>query len=232
MKIFTKKNMFFAVILAVFVLFATEAQENESEEMPQWDIATLDSARDVEYLSPIEKDVVLEMNMARTNPALYAELYIEPRLKDFNGKRYKLLFITVEGKKAVEECVSVMKKTKPLGVLYAQKGLSLAAQQHAKTQGETKQVGHIGVDGSKFSDRIKKYGGSYTKRIGENISYGKITGREIVIQLLIDDGVANRGHRKNILNGEFDSTGVGFSEKHRAYGSLCVITYAGGYSEK
>ncbi|MDR0763142.1 MAG: hypothetical protein LBF01_01415, partial [Bacteroidales bacterium] len=53
-----------------------------------WNIETLDAAKDVDYLSAIEKDVVLEMNKVRTDPKKYAKLYIRPRLKHYSGKDY------------------------------------------------------------------------------------------------------------------------------------------------
>lgn len=196
----------------------------------KWDIKTLDTARNVDYLSEIEKDVVLEMNKARSNPSLYAELYITPRLKKFNGKTYNGILLTQEGSAVVEECAKYMTKLKPLSILNAEKGLSLAAQKHSSTQGETAQTGHTGVDGSTPFKRIEKYG-TY-KTAGENIAYGTNSGLEIVVQLLIDDGVSSRGHRKNILNAQFDATGVGYTKKHKTYGSVCVITYAGGYKDK
>ena len=174
--------------------------------------------------------VILEMNKARTNPALYAELYISPRTKKFDGKVYNGSLMTNEGVAVVNECISFMKKTKSLSVLTPEKGLSLAAQQHSSTQGETDQIGHTGVDGSDPFTRIKKYG--TFKTAGENIDYGATNGRDIVVQLLIDDGVSSRGHRKNIMNKDFSSSGVGFTKKHKLYGSVCVITYAGGYAEK
>ena len=170
------------------------------------------------------------MNKARTNPSLYAELYITPRIKKFDGKVYNGTLMTNEGVAVVNECISYMKKAKTLPVLNPEKGLSLAAQQHSSTQGETNQTGHTGVDGSTPFTRIEKYG-TY-KTAGENISYGAMSGRDIVVQLLIDDGVSSRGHRKNIMNKDFSSSGVGFTKKHKTYGSVCVITYAGGYSEK
>ena len=46
-----------------------------------WDIAALDTAADVDYLSPAEKDVILEMNKVRVDPKKYAELYIQPILQ-------------------------------------------------------------------------------------------------------------------------------------------------------
>ena len=207
-----------------------ESTSNKNLDADKWDIATLDTARNADYLSTVEKDVILEMNKARTNPSLYAELYITPRTKKFDGKVYNGTLMTNEGVAVVNECISYMKKAKALPVLNPEKGLSLAAQQHSSTQGETNQTGHTGVDGSTPFTRIEKYG-TY-KTAGENISYGAMSGRDIVVQLLIDDGVSSRGHRKNIMNKDFSSSGVGFTKKHKTYGSVCVITYAGGYSEK
>ena len=207
-----------------------ESTSQKNQDADKWGIASLDTARNVDYLSTVEKDVILEMNKARTNPALYAELYISPRTKKFDGNVYNGSLMTNEGVTVVNECISFMKKAKSLSVFTPEKGLSLAAQQHSSTQGETDQTGHTGVDGSDPFTRIKKYG--TFKTAGENISYGSTNGRDIVVQLLIDDGVSSRGHRKNIMNKDFSSSGVGFTKKHKLYGSVCVITYAGGYAEK
>lgn len=207
-----------------------ESTSQKNQDADKWDIAKLDTARNVDYLSTVEKDVILEMNKARSNPALYAELYLTPRTKKFDGKIYNGNIMTNEGVAVVNECITFMQKAKSLSVLTPQKGLSLAAQEHSSTQGETDQTGHTGVDGSTPFTRIEKYGTYRTA--GENISYASKSGREIVVQLLIDDGVSSRGHRKNIMNKDFSSTGVGFTKKHKTYGAVCVITYAGGYVEK
>lgn len=200
-----------------------------------WDIASLDTARKVDYLSEIEKDVILEMNKARSDPKKYAETYLVPFAKRFRSdgtyiRKGGTVMLTREGVAAVNECIKEMSAKKPVGILKPAKGLSLAAQGHATSQAEAGQIGHTGTDGSTPFTRIQEYADCRTA--GENISYGAKSGLEIVVQLLVDDGVPDRGHRKNIFNPAYTRTGVGYAEGHKAYGTECVITYAGGYQEK
>jgi len=74
--------------------------------------------------------------------------------------------------------------------------------------------------------RIAKFG-TFTSTIGENIAYGTTGGKEIVLQLIIDDGVPSRGHRTNIFKPEFLILGS-WSSGHLTYSSETVIDYAGG----
>jgi len=194
-----------------------------------WDIAALDTARDVAYMSTIEKDVILEMNKVRTNPKRYAEMYIESELKYYNNKFYErpgqIRILTSEGKAAVEECIRELIAAEAVGILEPLKCLALAAQDHRKNQGATTQVGHTGVDRSTVRTRMERHcKASGAWALAENISYGPTTARDIVVQLLIDDGVPNRGHRINIMNGNFTQTGVGFGA-HKKYNHMCVIVY-------
>jgi uncharacterized protein YkwD len=187
-------------------------------------------------LSGIEKDVVLEMNKVRTNPKKYAELYIKPQLKFFSGKNYsvpgKITMVTQEGAAAVNGCITALNKAGSVDVLKPEKGLSLAAKDHVTDQSRTGQTGHNGSDRSNPETRMKRYGAfSGSWRLGENIAYGDTTGREIVCSLLIDDGVASRGHRINIMNKVFSQTGVGFGT-HTKYGTSCTIAYGNGYVSK
>jgi hypothetical protein len=75
-----------------------------------------------------------------------------------------------------------------------------------------------------MESRIQKYG-NYTSA-AENIAYGTTGGREIVLQLIIDDGVANRGHRTNIFNPSLKFLGSATST-HTVYQTETVIDYAG-----
>ena len=199
-----------------------------------WDIKTLDTAANVDYLTGIEKDVILEMNKVRTNPKKYAELYIQPRLRYFSGNNYsvpgQITIVTQEGATAVNGCITALNRANSVGILTPERGLSLAAKDHVTDQSRTGQTGHNGSDRSTPETRMRRYGafgGSWT--LGENIAYGDTTGREIVCSLLIDDGVPSRGHRTNIMNRAFTQTGVGYGT-HTQYRTSCTITYANGYS--
>jgi uncharacterized protein YkwD len=205
-------------------------------DVTNWDIATLDTATNVDYLTGVEKDVILEMNKVRTDPQKYAELYIQPRLRYYSGKNYsvpgQITIVTQEGASAVNGCITALNRASGVGILAPEKGLSLAAKDHVTDQGKTGQTGHNGSDRSTPETRMKRYGsfsGSWT--LGENIDYGDTTGRDIVCGLLIDDGVPNRGHRTNIMNRAFTQTGVGYGT-HTQYRTSCTITYANGYVSK
>lgn len=193
-----------------------------------WPVGVLSTAADSEFLDDLEKDVILHLNMARTDPARYAYDFIEPRMEYFSGVMYRELeemsLITREGAEAVEECVSDMEDTEIMKPLLPSEGISLAALDHAQDLSLTGDTGHIGSDRSEFSTRIERYG-QWLISIGEVISYGPATGREIVVGLLIDDGVPDRGHRTSILNPDFSLVGIAI-EEHPAYGNVCVIEFA------
>ena len=70
--------------------------------------------------------------------------------------------------------------------------------------------GHNGTDGSSMSDRIERYG-QWEGTIGENIDYGgDKEGKDVLLNLMVDDGVSTRGHRNNIFNPEFKMVFISF----------------------
>jgi uncharacterized protein YkwD len=186
-----------------------------------------------DYLSLLEKEIVRELNMARLSPRDHASL-LEKWKPYYNGKLLKVpgevAIKTKEGVSALNEAIRSIRSMNPVPRLRPSKGMSLGARDHVKDQGSSGSFQHKGHDGSQPWDRVNRYG-TWQKTIGENISYGSDKPRNIVISLMIDDGVPGRGHRKNIFNPDFHVTGVAFGH-HANYRTICVITFAGGYAEK
>ena len=172
-----------------------------------------DTARNVNYLSNLEKDIILEMNLARSDPKKYAEMYINPNLGAY-----------------AKECYDELRNSESRPMLFPKKGLSQAAKDHVADTGPKGIVGHDGTNGSSMSNRIERYG-TWGGGASENISYGYNTAREIVLQLLIDDGVVSRGHRRNIMNKSSRYVGVAVGT-HSVYRYMCVQDFAVEYTDR
>jgi len=193
----------------------------------------LNTAEKVNYLTPLEKEVIYEINLFRSNPARYAKQYIEPLAKYYEKKILHYpgdkSIQTIEGVRALNECVKELEKATPQPIIYPNKGLSQAARKHQKDQQKTGRTGHTGSDGSNMRQRVEKYG-KWQVRIGENIAYGNSSARQIVIFLLIDDGIKDRGHRATLLHPAFKLVGVACGS-HPVYETMCVLDLAGGMAD-
>lgn len=175
------------------------------------------------------REVVEEVNLARRNPKAYAE-HLRGFLGRFRGRRLErpggIDLITQEGEPAVREAIAFLERQAPLAPLGYSEPLAKAAADHVAAQGPTGQTGHTGPRGDRMSDRIEARG-SWSHTIGECISYGSREARDIVVQLIIDDGVANRGHRKALFQAEYRVAGAAVGP-HAAYGTMAVLDFAGG----
>lgn len=180
----------------------------------------------------LEQDLIAEINLARTRPAEYAA-YLEALRPMFSGKEYrrpgKGALMTEEGTAPLEEAIKFMRAARPLSPLSVATGLCSGGRELVKEQSASGETGHRSSDGSFCEQRSQRFG-AWREPIGENLTYGDDTARERVLTLLIDDGVANRGHRQRILNPAYKVVGVACGE-HKL-GSMCVITFAGGFTDK
>ena len=182
----------------------------------------------------LERAVLDELNRVRANPARYAAS-IEAELPYYQGRIFQrptdaVSLSTREGAAAAREAVKALRASPPLPLLRGSIGMSLGARDHVKDQGPRGGMEHKGSDGTMAWDRVNRYGQWKTK-ISENMSFGTATGRDVVVSLLIDDGVAERGHRKNILDPEIRIAGVSCGY-HKIYRVMCDMVHASSFVER
>lgn len=184
-------------------------------------------------LPALEQGVINEMNYARMNPAAYAKL-LQERRQYYRGNRLELpgevpIVGLQEGVVAVDDAIRALRAiSRPLEPLGASNGLSEAAQDLVNEQSRTGDTGH----GANWLSRINRYGESGCRpRTSEAVAYGSSRARDVVMQLIIDDGASDRGHREAILDPDLQVAGVACGS-HPQYRSMCTITFAGGYKER
>lgn len=172
--------------------------------------------------------IICETNKARTNPAGVAAI-LRARLPYYSGNRYsppgQNTLVTNEGRVAVEEAIRFLENQPPLPPLARDEALTAAAQDWVGIQGPKGGYGHNSDDGKRPADRVIARGG---KRgyIGENISYGPFAAADHVLNLIVDDGVANRGHRTNIYKADYLVTGASCGPHNSQYRQMCVMVYS------
>ena len=185
-------------------------------------------------LSPAEGEIIDEMNLARTQPQKYAA-FVEEYKKYYRGNLFsppwaRQALTTAEGVAAVDEAVNFLRAARPLPALEVVQGLCLAARDHALDLAVKGTTGHKGSDGSLPATRMDRYG-RWENVNGESIVYEVTTARHIVIGMIIDDGVANRGHRRNLFDANHRVAGINISTSP-SHGAKGVLTYAGGFRDK
>ena len=209
--------------------YSEEQSDEYSDDESDWADSIFECVRSCAYLSDLEKDVIVELNKCRTNPARYADEVLVPYLERMGDDgiyvdSQGLNIMTQEGRSAVQEAIDALKSQKPLPMLLPNQDLSLAAADHCADQGPKGLTGHDSSDGSSVADRVRRRnsGLSYIG-IGENISYGENKGFDIIRQLIVDDGVPSRGHRENIFR-DYKYVGVSFGT-HKKYRYMCVLDF-------
>lgn len=163
----------------------------------------------------IEKEILQEINLVRMYPEQYADRILKKYIYSSN---------------AAYECYTQLLKMPKLKGFELESGLSKTAKWLTDHQSKTGEIGSqtkvFGYERPK--DRIDKFGFFYGGDCGESISYGYSSAREIVLQLLIDDGIVDRNNRNNILNPDFQKIGIAIAT-HPKYDYVCVIDFVNTY---
>ena len=127
----------------------------------------------------------------------------------------------------MNEAIEFLKSMTPIQPLRWCEEIATASKDHAKDIGPKGLIQHDSTDGKGVKERLRKYG-NVISCYGENLSFHCDDAKEVIMQLIIDDGVQNRGHRENIFNAEFNVVGS-FTCDHKDFSSMTCIDYAGAF---
>ncbi len=158
----------------------------------------------------IQNEVVDLINEARTQPFRFAENYLRNRRKE---------------SPEAEECYRELQRTPQIAPLQKATALTESSADHAEDTGRAGITGHVGRNGSTLRQRIERHG-NWDGSIAENISCGRNDALLIVLDLLIDEGIADRGHRRNILDPTLAFVGVAVRPHQSVYRFICVLDFA------
>jgi len=199
--------------LSVFLILALPLPlEAQSDPWQAWDadlVRSLHTAAREEYLNEEEKKVILFMNMARHDGSLFSESFLEAYIRENR----------LENSSYIRSLRRDLKNVSRLTPFIPERDLSAIAQEHARSSGENGSIGHEG-----FKKRFEPLMGNPYQHVGENCSYGYERAIDIVLSLLIDEGIKSLGHRNNILAPDFNSAGVAI-RPHKTYGVNCVMDF-------
>ncbi|PLX07464.1 MAG: hypothetical protein C0596_11055 [Marinilabiliales bacterium] len=137
-------------------------------------------------LSTVEQEVLDEINLVRTDPSSYVQ-YIDNFLDYWDSGAAE--------RKTAQELIEILENLEPLPELKYSEVLYESCKKHAKFLKRT----------GKFQHSDAPY--------AENIQYGNEYVRYAIIDLLIDHGVPDRGHRNNLLNPDIREMGVYYIEE-------------------
>jgi uncharacterized protein YkwD len=215
-KRFTKVNKIF--LFAVFACLLTVMAMAQSDLPAGWtreEHNAANTAAGVEYLSREEKQVIYYLNLVRINGPLFSRTFLATYLDTSR----------IKNDRYVKSLVKQLENLKSMQVLEPARDLYDQARFHAEDMGKAGKVGHVSSRGKDFKKRFSGFSGVY-RSVGENCDYGRDKALDIVMSLLIDQGISDLGHRKNILNKDYRYVGVSVYP-HRKYRVNCVMDFGG-----
>ena len=128
----------------------------------------------------------------------------------------KVTLRTKEGKDAVNEAIEYLKERAAVNPLKWNEHVYKSCQDHTNDIGPKGLIQHDSSDGKTgVKERLRKYG-NVVSCYGENLSFHCDEAKDVILQLIVDDGVPNRGHRENIFNPEFNVMAC-FTGQHKDF---------------
>lgn len=165
-------------------------------------IESANTAKDIAYLTSVEKECILYINLCR----LYPQDFLRNEVLNYYGTEKYGYY--VKNSSYRQSLIALLNSMQPVDALYFDSDAYTNAKCFAIEQGKAGTTGHT---------RINCANGNYA----ECCSYGMNTGKDIVLQLLIDHNVPSLGHRKNCLNKAY--TKIGASVQNHLKWDTCAV---------
>lgn len=154
------------------------------------------------------------LNDIRTNPKKYSEriqtIYLNNM--DQRGLNRVTRVLANEGLKAYKESKEYLEnQAKPMPALKLDDGLTAAAYLHSIHMAKKGQLDHTGANNSQPHQRVMQMGSfGMSMAVAENIlNRREFDAEQFILDFVVDDGVPNRGHRKNIFTDKCHLVGLG-----------------------
>jgi len=180
-----------------------------SAEWTRAKYAECNTAEKVTYLSKTEKDLIYILNLLRKYPVLFLNTVV---------KKYPLRIrdpLLLKDKYYYQSLLLTLQRTKPLPILQPDIKCYESASCHALTSG---QKGYTGHDRQTTDCQAKQYFN------GECADYGHKDPLDILMSLLIDQGVPSLGHRSICLTRDYSFIGVSI-QPHSYFSYNAVLDF-------
>jgi hypothetical protein len=187
--------LFFTLIIIQFSI--VNAQNWTSKQ-----IEKANTAKDVAYLTNVEKECILYINLCR----LYPKDFLKYEVVNYYGTEKYGDYVKYSTYR--QSLINSLNTMQPVDALCFDSEAYKNAKCFAIEQGKAGTTGHT---------RINCIDGNYA----ECCSYGMDTGKDIVLQLLIDHDVPSLGHRINCLNKAY--TKIGVSVQNHVKWDTCAV---------
>ena len=210
---------FFSFLLLPYSLslFAQTGNINNSAISPlaqysnEWNdvkYSKCNTAVNAAYLSTSEKEIIYILNLIRSYPALFAKTVLR-KYPVLSGQGY-----LADDEYYYQSLVDTLLSLKPKQLLIPDNDCFTSAKCHAYSSGL---VGYVGHERKTNDCKTKK------RYYGECCDYGHKDPLDIVLSLLIDEGIPNLGHRIVCLT-DYAKVGVSI-QPHKKYGTNAVLDF-------
>ena len=207
------KSIFMKIFTCFIICFHFIVVAQDKYPYNKWtsqEYSWASSSNVVGYMDSTEKEIIFLCNLVRINPKLFRSTYLQEYI-DLNGLDDKNYYVS--------SLIKTLEEIKPTHILKPDSNLFLMARYHAVKMGEKGKVGHYD-----FESRCKKFLKGKFVIVGENCSYGSFDAIDIFMDLLIDEGISDLGHRENILKKVYNCIGVSI-QSHKTYQINCVLDF-------